>query len=305
MKKLLMLSLFLAIGLTANSQSDNIDYEKTLNLAVSFFENGRLAESRTAMLKILDDYRKAEVQFSKDLYLGQPLSDAQLDRFVQKSVYAQKANFYIGQIELSNQNPYEAIAYFKASLELDSADVNALSGVGDGYLMIFKLPKAIEYYSYSINSKPNTYSYLKRASVLTTLKLYKLAIDDLDKAIALSDDCLVCIHNRGYSLLLDGQFKKSIQDFDKVLANDGEDSYALNNKAMALFKLGEAKKALQLIDKALIADKSNYYAMRNRAIIFYTQGKKDLACKEIDKSVKSGLEIKYDKEILDILNSCK
>ena len=74
---------------------------------------------------------------------------------------------------------------------------------------------------------------------------------------------------------------------------------------MALFKLGEAKKALQLIDKALIADKSNYYSMINRAIIFYTKGKKDFACKEIDKSVKSGLEIKYDKDILDILNSCK
>jgi tetratricopeptide (TPR) repeat protein len=294
-----------AYRLKGNSQSGYVDYEKTLNLGISLFENNKLTESRPEFFKITDDYRKSEVQFAKDLYLGQTMPEAQLDKFVQKSVYAQKANFYLGQIALSTENPFDAITYFKTSLELDSTDVNVLAGIGDGYLLTFKLPKAIEYYSHAISIKPNTYSYLKRASALSKLREYKLAIDDLTKAIELTEDCFVCFQNRGYTLLLNGQYKESLQDFDRVLSNDGEDSYALNNKGMALFRLGEAKKALEFIDKALLIDKSNYYALRNKAIIFYSQGKKEFACKEIKMSINGGLDTTYDKELVDLINSCK
>jgi tetratricopeptide (TPR) repeat protein len=305
MKIIITLSILLLIGIKGNSQSANLDYEKTLNLAISLLDNNQLTKSRNELVKLIDDYHQSEIQFSKDLYLGQSMTETQLDKFVQKSVYAQKANFYLGQIALSSESPFDAITYFKASLELDSTDVNTLSGIGDGYLLTFKLPKAIEYYSYAISIKPNTYSYLKRASTLSKLREYKLAIDDLTKAIELTEDCFVCFQNRGYTLLLNGQYKESIKDFDRVLSNDGEDSYALNNKGMALFKLGEAKKALELIDKALLIDKSNYYALRNKAIVFYTQGKKEFACKEINNAISGGLDTRYDKELVDLLNSCK
>jgi tetratricopeptide (TPR) repeat protein len=305
MKYFITLLFIATIGPKGNSQSAETDYEKTLKLGASFFNDNKFTESKAELLKIIDDYHKSEVEFSKDLYLGNGLSQEQMDKFAEKTFYVQQTNFYLGQIELHYNNPYSALNYFEASMELDSTNVNALSGIGDSYLAMFRIPKAIEYFTRAISIEPNAYCYMKRASAFSDLKRHKLAIDDMSKAIDLLNNCLTCYHNRGFYYFEDGQYKEALKDFEKVLSSEKDDSYALNNKAMTLFKLGDSKTALALIDQALLVDKSNYYANRNKAIIFYAQGKKDLACNELKKSMEGGLDIKYDKELHEIINKCK
>src|SRR5690349_279960 len=131
MKKLSALVLLILITFSGYTQSTDIDYPQTLKAGFASYENNQIQESRQAFLKIINAYRQSSITFSKDLYLTGGVSEEEFEKFSDKALYASRAYMYLAGIELSSNNPYEAITLFSMSLEIDSTSVPTIAGLGD------------------------------------------------------------------------------------------------------------------------------------------------------------------------------
>jgi tetratricopeptide (TPR) repeat protein len=77
---------------------------------------------------------------------------------------------------------------------------------------------------------------------------YQEAIEFYDKALAIDDEYIVLISNKGLALL--GNYEEAQQWFNKALSIDGNYTEALIGKGLVPYDLDKTHEALQLIDKA-------------------------------------------------------
>lgn len=292
-KSLLVLVFLNPIVLVAQSNIE--EYKSNLDEGIGLLQKGNNLQAEQNFDAVINTYRSDEQQFSRQLYLGNGLSQEQMDSFVTKSIYYSRASFFKGILLLDKNMPYDAIVHFSNSLELDSTFTDGYAGLADAYLAVHKYPKAVKLYTYALSLDPeNIYLHLKKASVLNSLKMHDLAIESIDQALALDATCEACYPNRGYYKLLSEDYEGAIKDFDETLNVEPNDAYTLNNKGFALHKLGKTKEGLQLIDLSISILPDNYYAFLNRALLYNDINQKVKACDDYKSAISMGLEPEFD-----------
>jgi tetratricopeptide (TPR) repeat protein len=80
---------------------------------------------------------------------------------------------------------------------------------------------------------------------------------------------LTAYNNRGYNLLLLGQYEQAIADFDQAIKVDSVVAYAYNNRGLTYLRLGETRQALADITYSLQLDPGNSYAHRNLGFYYF------------------------------------
>ena len=83
------------------------------------------------------------------------------------------------------------------------------------------------------------------------------AITWLDKALRIDPANLMALISKGAALREVGQYAEAIIMYDRVLAIDPHDQYAIGGKADSLFSAGNHQQAVAWIDKALEFDPNN------------------------------------------------
>jgi tetratricopeptide (TPR) repeat protein len=93
---------------------------------------------------------------------------------------------------------------------------------------------------------------------------YQDAIGYFDKVLAIDQNNIQALNNKGFALSQLGQYQDAIGYFDKVLAIDPEFLDAIGNKGVILFLLGQYQDAIGYFDKVLAIDPTNSYAKENK-----------------------------------------
>lgn len=83
------------------------------------------------------------------------------------------------------------------------------------------------------------------------------AITWLDRALNIDPANLMALISKGGALRDLGQYPEAIIMYDRVLAIDPHDAYAIGGKADSLFNAGQQEQAVALIDKVLELDPNN------------------------------------------------
>ncbi|MBF9142385.1 tetratricopeptide repeat protein [Hymenobacter properus] len=118
-----------------------------------------------------------------------------------------------------------------------------------------------------------------QAALQENINKLKLNIAQYTARIAQSASDAVAYNNRGYVLLLLGEYKQAIPDFDQAIALRATEVYAFahNNRGFAYLRTGRPQKALADIEHSLLLDPDNSYAHRNLGIYYYEQGQLEAA----------------------------
>ena len=95
-------------------------------------------------------------------------------------------------------------------------------------------------------------------------------------------------NNRGYALLLLGEYELAIYDFDQAIAIDPSHAFAHNNRGLAYLRLGKVANALVDITYSLQLDPDNAYAHRNLGIYYYEHGDWPSALANLEQSAQLG-----------------
>jgi tetratricopeptide (TPR) repeat protein len=206
-------------------------------------------------------------------------------------------NFYLrGLINAEIENYNSAELDFKKSVDLKPDFVEAI--VQQAFMQykqnkqdeaLLSLSNAIE------KGNNNKKAYLLRASIYSQKSNYKLAINDLIKAIALSPDADL-FFRRGEAYLNDQQFIMAIKDFSKVIELDNNNLGAMDKRAECFQKLNRKEDAIK--DYQMILSKSENNE-KNKELIEHAKLKiKDLN-KESNKPKIILLDM-HSQEIHDI-----
>lgn len=103
----------------------------------------------------------------------------------------------------------------------------------------------------------NVPALVQKGTDLVTQGRNDEAITWLDKALSIDPTNLMGLISKGGALRDLGQYPEAIVMYDRVLAIDPNDAYAIGGKADSLFSAGQHEQAVAWIDKVLQLDPNN------------------------------------------------
>jgi tetratricopeptide (TPR) repeat protein len=170
----------------------------------------------------------------------------------------------------------EAEQDFKASLEIEPHNANALSGLAklysfkkeyDSSLLLYD--KAIKYHA------DDPIIYHLRASLYCDLKNHDKAIFDYNRAITINSKYVDAYKSRGNCLADMGKKELAINDYTKVIELADNDVWAYNNRAYTYYEMGKYDEALLDYNKAINIDPSIAELFYGRSELFVKMNKQD------------------------------
>lgn len=164
---------------------------------------------------------------------------------------------------------------------------------------------SIEHYnSYISSHSPRAIDYFGRAMDFYTLENYNKAINDIDKAIALTPDFTLAYLLRSQARYIgykssDKQEKDStaiseaINDIDKAILYSPYMPVAFYNKGVLLAESGKYVEALDALTRAIEIKPDFGEAYYNRGFIYLTLGDKSSAFPDLSRAGELGIVTAY------------
>lgn len=165
---------------------------------------------------------------------------------------------------------------------------------------------SIDYYnSYLSTHTPRAIDYFGRAMDFIVLRDYAAAIEDLNRALALTPDFALGYFARGVArseLLRAGTHDRSsavpeiravISDFDKALEISPRMPFAYFNKGNALISLGDYTSALNAFNKAIELKPDLGEAYYNRGYVYLQLGNRAAGLENLSKAGELGVISSY------------
>jgi len=142
-------------------------------------------------------------------------------------------------------------------------------------------------WSYVIEKEPESapFAYNNRGLVFDKVGKLDKAIEDYDKAIALSPSYALAYNNRGLVFDKMGRLDKAKEDYDKAIALAPSYSYAYINRGLVFDKMGRLDKAIEDYDKAIALSPSDPNVYNNRGLVFHKMGRLDKAKEDYDRAI--------------------
>ena len=108
------------------------------------------------------------------------------------------------------------------------------------------------FWNYVIEKEPSTvpFAYFNRGNALAEIGHPDRALDDYDRAIALSPSYREAYNNRGSTYDRMGRFDRAIADYTKAIALSQNDPQIFVNRGLTYLKLGQAQLAIADFNRA-------------------------------------------------------
>jgi tetratricopeptide (TPR) repeat protein len=116
-------------------------------------------------------------------------------------------------------------------------------------------------------------------------QLWKLAIDDFNRAVVLYPEYAPAYNNRGNALVAVGTLREAIKDFDRALMLAPTYSAAFANRASASFRLGDRDAALADYSRAIELSPQSVSALNGRGLVHATAERPHAAIRDFTRAV--------------------
>ena len=147
---------------------------------------------------------------------------------------------------------------------------------------------AIENLDKAIKIKPNAEYYFYRGYVKEHILEFgdrNSAIEDYTKAIELAPDKAMPYYNRGLQRQHMKEYKGSLEDFDKYITMAPYDTDAYKNRALTKEYLNDYKGALEDYNKAIEINPNEWGTWHNRGLLKLEMGNKKGAKEDLQKAI--------------------
>jgi tetratricopeptide (TPR) repeat protein len=111
-------------------------------------------------------------------------------------------------------------------------------------------------------------------------------IDWYDKALAINQNNVPALVQKGTKLVSQGKDQQAIIWLDKALMIDPTNTMALVSKGSALRELGQYQQAIVMYDRVLAIDPNDIYAIGGKADSLYSSGQHQQAVAWFDKALE-------------------
>lgn len=138
-----------------------------------------------------------------------------------------KVHYYIGLAHIEMGQYRQAIVSLTRALSLDPTLADAIRLRGDcqntlvpvlsGDVQVY-YDRAMADYQAALELQPDAYTYNAHAAIISSLGQWDQAIEEYDRAIALTPNYPETFFNRGYLFKMQGENERAIADFQKFLS---------------------------------------------------------------------------------------
>ena len=180
---------------------------------------------------------------------------------------------------------------FSAVLDNDNTNTDAMHGLAGCLLRKKDARAALKIYNQLEKlDGENTKTFHLRALAYGAGNKPGKAVEDLEKAIELTDDSFEAYLDLGGTFIVNKDYKRAAQCFEKCINLDGKCSEAWIGKALLAHINKEQKAAIEFISIALKLNPKSLLALLIKAEILVDMGKKA----DVEKEVKKILAIDPD-----------
>ena len=199
-----------------------------------------------------------------------------------------QAHYNLGLALFAEGKTEEAIHHYDTAIQI-KPDVLPYYYRGNAYIKMGQYQRAIEDFNKAIFLSPNCLeAYYNRGTAYYKINQYQRAIEDFSQAILLNPDYVEAYNNRGLAYGQLGNFQQAIVDFNKVIMLKSNYIKAYNNRGLAYAEIGQYQRAIEDFNKATSLKENYADAYNNKAAIYLSQGNKDRGCYEAQKACKLG-----------------
>ena len=246
-------------------------------LAISYFQQGRLVEAQEVLEAILESspkfaygwfvlgiihnqqgqFEKAKNSLAKSIKLQpqypeahnnlgvicEKLNQLEQAKIAYKTAVKQKPDYPNALYNLANvlkaEGDYqEAIDYYHQAMKLDPNYVNAITNLGVTYQLLMNHEKAISLFQRALLIAPNDVTLLNNIGLSYFYQFnYNKALDYYQKALSLAPGLSSAFVNIAQVLQSTGEYQAARQYFEKAKSDELQRESALNN--IALLELGQ------------------------------------------------------------------
>ena len=231
--------------------------QNLFNEALSFYQNGKLAEAENLCERLLKVSPKSE-----------PVLELRALVSLSQKKFNLAVELYTRLIKL---NPKLPKAYLNRGF--------ALKAMG-------KIDLAIQNYDRAIVLAPNdALSHYNRANTLAQAGKFHEAVTGYGKSISLNPASAEAYANLGNVLLEQGEIKDAISNFSKAIDIDPRHGQALHGRAKALHKINRYEEALNDFDRAIALNKTYFQALSDKGLVLHDLERYDEALESYGKAI--------------------
>jgi tetratricopeptide (TPR) repeat protein len=235
---------------------------------------------------ILNDFKRAEADYTKAIQLTPQYVDAYLSRAI---LY-----YTLNEPERSINDYNQALRYLKDQdmrgfIYNNRGNAKALRK--DLQAAYSDFEKAYDLDLKSITALDNLGKILNRMNRGEEALFYFKKITELDSNNVSAHGDIA------YTLLNLNRFQESIEQYNLVLAKTPNSPLALSNRGLAKMNLLDYEGALDDANQSILVYPQNAYAFRNRGMIYLTMSKNTEGCRDFKQALNLGFSKKYDNEV--------
>ncbi|MCX7728733.1 MAG: tetratricopeptide repeat protein [Bacteroidia bacterium] len=191
-----------------------------------------------------------------DIYAQMGLSEQAINEYkkILETDYPNKDHIFniIGSEYLMQDKFYEAIVYFKKSVEWNADNNPSLYKIYFCYSEIDKLNECIEYFQKVIDESPfNSDAWLYLAFSYYDIEDYENALESINFALAINPSDLLIILKKSDILKELDRYDEAIEVLKEALEKDNQNSFLMNILAETYNETGLYDTAIQYFHKAL------------------------------------------------------
>ncbi|MDP8240972.1 MAG: tetratricopeptide repeat protein [Candidatus Hatepunaea meridiana] len=149
------------------------------------------------------------------------------------------------------------------------------------------IDKAIEYYSYAIEQKPDwSRTYYNRGTVYVKKGDYDHAISDFNRAIQIDPNLAMAYYNRGTVYVKKGDYDLAITDYNRAILIDPNDVATYCNRGSAYVDKGDYDQAIVDYNRAIQIDPNGAIVYYNRGNAYKNKGDYDQAIVDYNSAIQ-------------------
>ncbi|WCL48214.1 tetratricopeptide repeat protein [Leptospira sp. GIMC2001] len=215
------------------------------------------------------------------------------------------AHGHLGKIYFDQENWKNAEYHFKEAVRLQKDNASNLFNLGLVLMKLGKKEEAVSMFRQALDGGTNDSEvYIRLAEVLDSLKLPSLAIQSLQKALAIRPNDIDSLFALGDIYYKRGDLIGAEQTFRKIISATPGDSYtetALINLGIILDEMERSGEAIRTFERALELNPKNYNAYYNLGIASLHAGEPTRAINAWKKAsvLESGKNFKARERIAD------
>jgi tetratricopeptide (TPR) repeat protein len=267
--------------------------QETLNQAVAFHQQGRLADAEPLYRQVLGAGGNPQAQYLLAVLLYQqqriPEAAAAAEAALARSPEAPEVLLLTGAIAQTQGKPAEALAALSAVTRRQPGHAEAWYNQGVVLAELGHPQDAIAAFDHALAIRPTAAAWLMRGVALNSLGRSEEALLDYDQALKLEPAMTGALYNGGIALLALRRFEDAVRVFDQVLAHNPKAHESWNNRGAALQEMGKRDAALESYDRAVAARPDYAVAWKNRGHVLTQLKRFDAAVDSYDRAVSHGL----------------